>query len=169
MASPSLLQVSDRVTELLVELGLPPEGPEQGPYVFRYGSPVVMVSLFEQDACPWVRVTSVLLKDFRPNLQLVTRILRLNTEVLQGAFLLFEDDTLCFAVTLPGEDIPASHFRRALEYVARVSNETCRELQAIAGGLTVPDMLGEEAPEPVADDPGATDPVTSEAQAIEVE
>jgi len=134
----------DRVSEFLVEMGLPPEGPENGPFFFRFGSTVVTVSLFTHGDDAYVRIASVLLRDFRPSLELITRILRLNTEVLFGAFLLFEDDTLAFAVTLPGVELTLSQFRGALAYVGSVSDEYDDELMAIAGGRRAMDLVGSE-------------------------
>ena len=153
--------LSDRVTEFLVEMGLAPEGPEQGPFMFRFGSTVVMVCLFEHGGDVYVRIASVLLKDFRPTLDLVTRILRLNTEVLLGAFLLFEDDTLSFSATLLGDDLSPTPFRKTVEYVARVSDEYDDELQAIAGGSRAEDILrdAEEAPTVDPTDPKGESPV----------
>lgn len=141
MASDPLQTLADRVTEFLVRMGLSPDGPDQGPFLFRFGSTVVMVSLFVQGSEAYVRIASIVLKDFRASLDLVTRLLRLNTEVLLGAFLLFEDDTLSFAATLLGDDLSETQFRKTLEYVAQVSDEYDDELMAIVGGRRAMDLV----------------------------
>ncbi len=141
MSGVTLERLEDEVTAMLVEMGLPPEPHGDGLYLYRFGDTVVAVSLFEADGEAWVRFASTLLKDFRPNLELVTRVLRLNTEALLGAFLLFEDDTLSFSATLPGSGLASESFRRTMEYVARVSNAHAEELGAIAGGRTPSSFL----------------------------
>jgi hypothetical protein len=143
MSSPDLEHLEDKVTGFLVDLGLPPEPHAEGLYAFRFGSSVVLVSLFEAAGGVWVRLASTLLEGFRPTLDLVTRVLRLNTEVLLGSFLIFDDDTLTFSVTLAGEGLESSTFERALRYVASVSSEHGEELKALAGGSLVSDLLPE--------------------------
>ena len=93
------------VTKYLGLMNLSPEHSEDGLYLFKYGSTVVMISLFEEADDTFVRFASVMLKDFEPSLELLQRILRLNTEVLFGSFLLFEDNTLSFSATLLGNHL----------------------------------------------------------------
>ncbi|MFH1467286.1 MAG: YbjN domain-containing protein [Pseudomonadota bacterium] len=143
MSSARLEQIEDAITAMLVDLGLPPEPLAEGTYAFRYGGTAVLVSLFWASELAWVRIATTLLKDFRPNLELVTRVLRLNTEVLFGAFLIFEDDTLTFAITLPGVGLQAEVFGLALDHVARISNAYGEELKAIAGGRLASDIVAE--------------------------
>jgi hypothetical protein len=104
-----------------------------------------MVSLFEDAEHTYVRFASAMLTGVRPQLELVMRILRLNTEVLFGAFLLFEDDTLSFTHTILGDRLDFEEFSHALEYVARVSDNHDEELQALAGGKRAEDILAEES------------------------
>jgi hypothetical protein len=142
MTSATLDDLSVKVTEHLIELGLEPSDSPEGPHLFRFGSSVVAVSLFEDGGDAFVRIASTMLSGFRPSVALVTRLLRLNTEVLFGSFLLFEDGTLSFAATLHGQDLTAPIFEKALHYVARVSNDFDEELQALAGGQRAQDLLG---------------------------
>ncbi|MBN1336344.1 MAG: YbjN domain-containing protein [Deltaproteobacteria bacterium] len=137
----TVAQVADRVADFLIDQGLAPERSGDGPFVIRFGSTVVMVQVFEAERRPWVRIASVVLTGFRPSLDLLVRILHLNTQVVTGAFLLFEDDTLSFATTLPGEDLAPEAFRIALLSVARVSDDLDDELQALAGGRRAVDLV----------------------------
>jgi len=100
--------LEERVRAYLGEMGLDPEQSEDGLYLFKYGSTVVMISLFEETEDTFCRFASVMLKDFEPTLELLHRILRLNTEVLFGSFLLFEDNTLSFSATLLGNHCSAT-------------------------------------------------------------
>lgn len=143
MSSPIVEQLEDRVTALLVDLGLPPGPQGHGLFAFRHGRTVLLVSVFEAGGLGWVRVATPLLKDFRPNLELVTRILRMNTEVLLGGFLIFEDDTLTFSVTLAGEGLEERAFGLAVDHVARISSACGEELQAIAGGRLASELLSD--------------------------
>jgi len=136
-----LERFEDTITGYLVDMGLPPEHYGEHMYAFRYGHTVLMVSLFEASGACWVRLATTLLRDFRPTLDLVTRLLRLNTEVLLGSFLIFEDDILSFSTTLPGEGLASATFRTAMEQVASVSNTYGEELRSIAGGHLAEDLF----------------------------
>lgn len=142
--SARLDDLAGRVSDHLVRLDLDPDRNEEGIFMLRYGSTVVMVSLFEDGPHAYVRIASAMLTGFRAKLELVTRVLRLNTEVLFGSFLLFEDDTLSFTHTLLGDDLDFDTFAHALDYVARVSDTHDEELQALAGGQRAEDILAEE-------------------------
>ena len=138
-----LRALNDRVSAFLLRLDLDPDQNGEGFYLLRYGSTVVMISMFEDHAHSYVRFASTVLANVTPSLDLVTRILRLNTEVLFGAFLLFEDDTLSFTHTLLGDTLAFEAFEHALAYVARVSDDHDEALQGIAGGLRAEDILAE--------------------------
>jgi hypothetical protein len=69
----------------------------------------------------------------------------MNTEVLFGAFQLFEDNTVSFTHTLFGDTLGFDEFKHALEYVARVSDDHDEELQEVAGGARVEDVLSDKA------------------------
>ena len=131
------------VTKYLGLMNLSPEHSEDGLYLFKYGSTVVMISLFEEADDTFVRFASVMLKDFEPSLELLQRILRLNTEVLFGSFLLFEDNTLSFSATLLGNHLDFDEFERSLKYVAKVSDDYDDELQSLGGGQRAEDVLRE--------------------------
>jgi len=135
----SLLE--ERVGAYLGEMGLDADQTDEGLYLFRSGSTVVMISLFECDQDTFCRFASILLKDFEPSLELLQRLLRLNTEVLYGSFLLFEDNTLSFSATLLGNHLDFDDFSKTLRYVARVSDDFDDELQALGGGLRASDVL----------------------------
>lgn len=135
--------LAERVDSYLAEMGLEPEQSEDGLYLFKYGSTVVMVSLFEEGEDTFCRFASIMLKDFEPTLELLHRILRLNTEVLFGAFLLFEDNTLSFSSTLLGNHLDFDEFEKTLRYVAKVSDDYDDELQRVGGGQRAEDVLRE--------------------------
>lgn len=135
--------LEERINAYLGEMGLAPEQSEDGLYLFKYGSTVVMISLFDEADDTFVRFASIMLKDFEPSLELLQRILRLNTEVLFGSFLLFEDDTLSFSVTLLGNHLDFDEFEKSLKYVAKVSDDYDDELQALGGGQRAEDVLRE--------------------------
>ncbi len=136
------LQILDeRVKAYLAEMELAPTPSGDGLYLFKFGSTVVMVSMFEEGDDTFCRFASILLRDCEPTLDLLHRILRLNTQVLFGAFLLFEDNTLSFSATVLGNHLDYDEFAKTLEYVARVSDDYDDELQAIGGGKRAQDML----------------------------
>ncbi len=141
MASERLKLLDERVTAYLGEMDLVPEQSEEGLHLFKYGSTVVMVSLFEQDDDTYCRFASIMLKEFEPSLELLQRVLRLNTEVLFGSFLLFEDGTLSFSATLLGNNLDYDEFDKTLRYVAQVSDDYDDELQTIGGGKRAVDVL----------------------------
>ena len=135
--------LEERVQAYLAEMGLEPDRAEDGLYLFRYGSTVVMVSLFAEKDDTFCRFASIMLKDFEPTLELLYRILRLNTEVLFGAFLLFEDNTLSFSATLLGNHLDFDEFETTLNYVAKVSDDYDDELQILGGGQRAEDVLND--------------------------
>lgn len=143
-----LRDLADRVSAYLVRLDLDPDRSPEGIFMLRYGSTVVMLSLFEDGDQTFVRMASTMLAGVEPKLELVTRILRLNTEVLFGAFLLFEDDTVSFTHTLLGDQLDFEEFKFTLAYVARVSDEHDEALQALAGGERAEELLDADEPEP---------------------
>jgi len=136
--------LEERVKAYLAEMELDPARSDDGLYLFKYGSTVVMITLFEQDDETYCRFVAIVLKDFSPTLELLHRILRLNTEVLFGAFQLFEDGTLAFSATLLGNNLDFDEFEKTLRYVARVSDDYDDELQALGGGLRAEDVLHED-------------------------
>ncbi len=133
--------LAERVNAYLAEMDLIPEQSDDGLYLFKYGSTVVMISLFEEAEDTFCRFASIMLKDFEPTLELLHRILRLNTQVLFGAFLLFEDNTLSFSATLLGNHLDYDEFEKTLRYVARVSDDYDEELQNLGGGQRAEDVL----------------------------
>ncbi len=141
--------LEERVNTYLEQMDLAPDQSDDGLYLFKYGSTVVMISLFEEEEDTFVRFASIMLKDFDPSLELLERILRLNTQVLFGAFLLFEDNTLSFSATLLGNHLDFDEFERTLRYVAKVSDDYDDELQALGGGQRAQDVLAEDATEEV--------------------
>ncbi len=135
--------LEERVSAYLGQMDLVPDQSEDGLYLFKYGSTVVMISLFEEGEDTYCRFASIMLKDFEPSLELLHRILRLNTEVLFGSFLLFEDNTLSFSATLLGNHLDFDEFERSLRYVAKVSDDYDDELQNLGGGKRAQDVLQE--------------------------
>ena len=135
--------LEERVKSYLAEMELSPEQSDDGLYLFKYGSTVVMISLFEDGEQTFCRYASIMLKDFEPSLELLHRILRLNTEVLFGSFLLFEVNTLSFSATLLGNHLDFDEFENTLQYVAKVSDDYDDELQVLGGGQRAEDVLNE--------------------------
>ena len=145
-----LRALTDQISDYLVRMDIDPDRNDEGIFVLKYGSTAVMISLFEDDAGggtpkTYVRIASALLSDARPELGLVLRLLRMNTEVLFGAFQIFEDNTVSFTHTLFGETLGFDEFQHTLDYVARVSDDHDEELQEVAGGARVEDILAEDA------------------------
>ncbi len=141
MMSKNIERLAGIVQAYLAEMKLEPEKTENGLYLFKYGSTVVMISLFEDKEDSFCRFASIVLKDFQPTLQLLHRILRLNTEVLFGAFLLFEDNTLSFSATVLGNHLDFNEFEKTLRYVAKVSDDYDDILQNLGGGMRAHDIL----------------------------
>lgn len=139
----ALKVLEEKVTAYLAEMELEATRSEDGLHLFKYGSTVVMVSLFAEDSVTYCRFASIMLKDFEPSLEILHRILRLNTEVLFGSFLLFEDNTLSFSATILGNHLDFDEFEKTLSYVARISDDYDDELQVLGGGKRAEDVLRE--------------------------
>lgn len=137
--------LSDRVADFLVQMDIDPDRNDENIFLLKYGSTVVMISIFEEAGREYVRFASTLLVGARVQLELVLRLLRLNTEVLFGAFLLFEDDTVSFTHTLLGDGLTFASFSHTLHYVAQVSDDHDEDLQALAGGRRAEEILADEA------------------------
>jgi hypothetical protein len=142
--SSKLLLLADRVSDFLLQMDLDPDRTGEGIFLFKHGSTVVMMSIFEQDGHGWVRFVATMLAEVTPSMDLLARLLRLNTEVLLGAFLLFDDGTLAFSHTLLADRLAFEEFEYALTYVAQVGDDYDEELQGIAGGLRAEDILLED-------------------------
>jgi hypothetical protein len=141
LSSERMQLLDERVSAYLGEMQLVPEQSEEGLHLFKFGSTVVMISMFEQADDTFCRFASIMLKEFEPSLELLQRILRLNTEVLFGSFLLFEDNTLSFSATLLGNHLDFDEFEKTLRYVSQVSDDYDDELQALGGGKRASDVL----------------------------
>ncbi len=133
--------LEERVVAFLEEMELDAEQSDENLYLFKFGSTVVMISLFEDEDDTYCRFASIMLRDFEPTLELLQRILRLNTEVLFGSFLLFEDNTLSFSATLLGNHLDYNEFDKTLRYVAQVSDDYDDEFQTMGGGQRASDVL----------------------------
>ena len=66
--------LEERCKSYLAEMELEPEQSDDGLYLFKYGSTVVMISLFDEDDQTFCRFASIMLKDFEPSLELLHRI-----------------------------------------------------------------------------------------------
>jgi hypothetical protein len=139
--------LEQRVASYLEEMDVAAEQAEDHMCLFKYGSTVVMISMFADGDDTFCRFASIMLRDFEPSLELLQRILRLNTEVLFGSFLLFEDNTLSFSATLLGNHLDFDEFDKTLRYVAQVSDDYDDELQAIGGGRRAFDVMAVESEE----------------------
>jgi hypothetical protein len=139
--SERLARTVERLGDFLGRMDIDADRNEDGVHMVRFGSTVVLLHAFEDGTHTYVRVASTLLCGVRPQLELVMRIFRLNTEVRFGAFLLFEDDTLSFTHTLVADTLDFDTFAHVLRYVAQVSDDHDEELQALAGGLRAEDVL----------------------------
>jgi len=143
--SPKLIELERKVLSYLKRMDLNVDTSDDEIYLFKYGSTVVMVSLFEDEGDTYVRFASTLLKDFDFSVELMTRLLRLNNEVLFGAFLMFQDNTISFAATLLGDNLDFEELSKTLRYVAKISDDYDDVLQSLAGGKKAIDILEEEA------------------------
>ena len=150
-----LTLLNERIKGYLADMGLDTHASEDGLYLFKYGSTVVMLSLFSADEQTYCRFVSIVLKDVEPTLELLHRILRLNTEVLFGCFLLFDDNTLSFSATLLGNHLDYEEFETTLRYVASVSDDFDDVLQELAGGERAEDFLDDEPSDDDDDTEGA--------------
>jgi len=137
--------LASRIDDFLLRLGVDGEQSDDGFWSFRFGSSLVVISLFEDTGVTYVRMASIVLVGVRPSLTLLTRLLRMNNEALYGAFQLFDDDTVAFTHTLRAPGIDFDAFEAALLYVARVGDDHDEELQALAGGERTEEVL--EAPQ----------------------
>jgi hypothetical protein len=136
-----LTVLDESVKAYMNEMGLDPQSSEDGLYLFKYGSTVVMLSMFKSGEDTFCRFVSIVLKDVEPTLELLHRILKLNTEVLFGSFILFDDNTLSFSATVLGNNLDFDEFATTLRYVASISDDYDDVLQDLAGGERAEDFL----------------------------
>lgn len=138
--------LSDQVEDWLGRMGMPTPSSYDRKFLVRFGSTVVVISLFEatgptgQKDC-FVRMVAILLSGVKLKLDVLTRLLRLNTRVLFGSFQFFDDETLCFSHTLMADKLTAETFTHALLYVGRVGDDHDEALQALAGGNRAEELL----------------------------
>jgi hypothetical protein len=133
--------LEEKVASYLKLMNLTPRRSNDGLYLFKYGSTVVTLSLFAQSERTWCRFASIVLEETEPTLELLQRLLKLNTEVLFGSFLLFEDNSLSFSATLLGDHLDFDEFEVTLRYVAKISDDHDDALQQLAGGKRAADIL----------------------------
>lgn len=136
-----LAMLEERVKTYLAELGVEPDNGGEGIYLLSFGTTAVICTMFADRDDAWVRVAAMVLTEVEPSLELLQRVLRLNTQVLVGSFLLFEDDTLAFSATLPGDDLSFTAFEKTLMYVASIADEYDDVLLPLAGGRRARDVL----------------------------
>ncbi len=137
-------RVSEQLAEWLTRMEIDADRGDEGITFLKFGSTAVMISVFEDDGHAFVRLASTVLAGVTPKVELLTRLLRLNAEVLVGSFVLFDDHTLAFTSTLLADELDYDGFAWALTYVARVGDDNDEELQALAGGFRVEDLLDGE-------------------------
>lgn len=127
----------------LGQLGLETESEAESEelVVLKNGSTLVMVSTFEADGQTFCRVAAVLLHEVEASLELLRHLLRLNTEVLMGSFLLFETNTLAFSATLLGNNLDDEAFLTTLNYVAHISDTFDDLLHGLGGGRRGVDLV----------------------------
>lgn len=138
-----MTKLKQRVESYLVRMDLSSTASEPGLYTFKFGSTVVVISLFEQNDQTFCRFGSILLKDFEPVPELPATLMQLNTEVLFGGFLLFDDTTLSFAATILGNNLDFEEFETTINYVAKISDDYDEILQEMAGGKRAEDVFGD--------------------------
>lgn len=82
----------------------------------------------------WIRFVSVVLTDAHASVALLHRILQLNHEVATGAFQLFDDGTVVYAVSEPASGLDADRFSTLLRYAVHVADRAVVDLEPLAGG-----------------------------------
>lgn len=137
-------RIAERLSEWLTRMEIDADRTNEGITLLKFGSTAVMISVFEDEGHPFLRLAAPVLAGVTPKMELLTRLLRLNAEVLVGSFVLFDDHTLAYTTTLLADELDYDEFRWALLYVARVGDDHDEELQALAGGLRVEDLLEAE-------------------------
>ena len=143
--TPDLDALASRIDGFLLRLGVDGNPTDEGFWTLRFGSSMVVVSTFEDAGTAYVRLASIVVVGARASLSLLTRLLRMNNEVLFGAFQLFDDDTVAFTHTLRATGVDFETFEAALLYVARVGDDHDEELQALAGGERTEELLEDPA------------------------
>jgi len=140
----ALEQLDRRLQTFMHRMGLEPDEPEAGVHTLQYDQIPILVSCFEAEGDTWVRVASLLQLHVKLSLELLQWLLRSNSQVLMGAFQLFEDHTLAFSHTLLGDEIDFVEFERTLSYVARVSSTYNEDLMELAAGTHGGALLEED-------------------------
>ena len=130
-----------RIQTWLGQLGLDFESEPEGPMILKHGSTLVFVSTFEDGEHTFCRIAAMLLQDVDASLDLLRHLLRLNTEVLFGGFLLFETNTLAFSATLLGNELEDEVFVPTLNYVAHISDTFDDLLHGLGGGRRGVDII----------------------------
>ena len=133
--------IQEKILGYLLQMDVDTEPAEEGVMVVRYGSTLVFISCFEVEGRGYVRLAASMLLGIRLKMELLSRLLKLNSRVLFGSFQLFDDETLSFAHTLPAENLAFETFKHALDYVGRVADDHDEALQAIVGGSRGEELL----------------------------
>lgn len=141
-----LEQLSASVDEWLLRLDADTDLTDEGFWSLRYGSTILILSVFEHEQRSYLRVLALIVSGAHPSLDVLLRLLKLNTEVLFGAFQLFDDNTVAFTHTLPGDGLTFEAFEAALTYAARVGDDHDEDIQALAGGNRGEDLLDNPGP-----------------------
>jgi hypothetical protein len=134
-------EIEGRVEGWLEQLGAPARRTPEGLYGLHFGSTAVLVSVFDDEGTGLVRIVALVLARARVSTELLAKLVRLNASVALGAFQLFEDGALGFSYTLSAAELDYASFAHALRYVARVADDHDEEIQALAGGERVEDLL----------------------------
>jgi hypothetical protein len=143
-------QLQDQIEDYLSRLNIESKPTKEGSFLVGFGSTVVVITAFEApgpsgENSLLLRFVAILLVGVKLKLEVVTRVLRLNTRVLYGAFQLFDDETLCFTHTLLAEGLKAESFNHALLYVGRIADDHDEALQALGGGQRMEELMEEPA------------------------
>jgi hypothetical protein len=133
--------LEDRLDATLAEMGL--EGALRHGLVtpLRSEHGVLLLSTFTRDDRPWLRVTSVLLFGFQPDLGLLQRVLQINNALREGGLRIFEDGVLAWSNSLHGEGLAPDTLHDTIRYAGWVADTYAPQLRALAGGHLGADLL----------------------------
>jgi hypothetical protein len=125
----------------LRRMGVPSDTSSPGPWWIRFDGSLVAIDLVESGGEAYTRIAALIATNTSASLDLISRLLALNNQMLMGAFRLLDDGTLAFSCTCVLDENAFESFRKTLEYVAQIGERFGPELQALGAGRDVLSLL----------------------------
>ena len=117
-------------------------------FYLKYGSTVLEISIHAyQDDEATIEILAFVVQGVEPSFELMQELLRLNTEVVLGAFSMVGKDVF-FSHSFLGRRLSPEQLIASLDIVANVSDEYDEQIVAAFGGETAIERLRHETRQP---------------------